>query len=72
MRAGLTAMAFLLPAMGLVLGGCPAPDVTPDAPGMANPGKAVSAPLPSYVEIVPDDAPTPEAPAMNAPPLPHD
>ncbi len=66
-------MAFLLPAMATMLGGCPAPDVTPEAPGMAKPGKAVSAPLPSYVEIVPEDAPPPpEAPAMDAPPLPHD
>jgi hypothetical protein len=72
MRAGQGAMMALVPVMALALGGCPAPDVTPLAPGMANPGKAVTAPLPSYVEIVPEDAPPPpEAPAMEpAPPPP--
>ena len=58
---------MLVPVMAFALGGCPEPDVHPEAPGMANPGKAVSAPLPSYVEILPEDAPPPpEAPALNA------
>lgn len=63
-------MAVLLPVMAVALGGCPEPDTRPLAPGMVNPGKAVSAPLPSYVESVPDDAPPPDTPAMNAPPAP--
>jgi hypothetical protein len=63
-------MAVLLPVLAIALGGCPEPDTTPLAPSMANPGKAVSAPMPSYLEVAPDAAPSPDLRSLSPPPRP--